>query len=663
MSWVNARDACTQLNVGYEGAAKAIKRHINGGIEPKFKYRYVEGKGRGGKSLEIWVDGLKPEKLVPKKSITINIGSNQRYLLASEDGQKEALRKASLVRDYLNRPKHITYEDWSKDIDGLPSKGQFLRWVQKYKTGIEGRNVTSLFIDSRGRPKNSFKMSKEQQEMCERYILRRDINPNNVGIYTLMKVAFGDSLPSFATVERYINWYKSKNRMQVTFSKSPEKAKSSLGYAPGKADAKAHYKNHYWELDGTKADIITADGKRHSIIALIDIYSRRVVVTVEEKSTSYAITRNLREGILKLGMPENVITDNGRDYVSAHFQNVCINLKINRQTVAPYSGDKKPHIERFFGTLTRELFRGLEGFCGHNVIERQAIQDRLSFEQKQEAKRKWQQQKYNEDRFVSAVKKEAMQIFVPLNVEELRAYINGWVENVYEQRVHSKIGVSPMQRYVEDRTIPKVVSDKKELDVLLGEWIERTVTKKGIVLKRDGKEAQYTHPKLAGYVGEKVFIALSSDMGTAYVYDEEMAPVCEAKDESLAGFSRELIKSIHKEIKKVQKESTQAIKKAEELALKLGDPSIKDVVEVASCKVKVDSRAKLKLSAKVDIEVPKEEILIDGKPIFGSDFEALVWAIENNREAEFELLIEKQPDIYDIAKRQIEYKKQKEKTA
>lgn len=587
-----------------------------------------------------------------------------KYLRATPEEQKEAITKIDLVKSYLVRERGTSFEAWAKGKE-LPSRQNFFRWVKAYKDGLKVGNVVDNFIDSRGRPKGSIVMDKEMQAMCERYLLRGDIHPNTRGIYENMRIAFGDTLPSFSSVERFIMNFKRDNAMLMAFAKNPDKAKGKYRAAFGNASAKAKYKNHYWELDGTPADIITADGKRPTIIGAIDVYTRRVILTVEEKSNSYALARNLREGILKLGIPENVMTDNGRDYLSNHFENVCLNLKINKIEVAPYSGWLKPHIERFFGTMTRELFRQLEGFCGHNVAERQGIRDRLSFEQKLEAIKRWKAQKLTEGKFSQLMKdkKNVVEVFIPLSMEELTYWVKAWNEAIYEQRVHSTLGISPMQRYISDITPAQTISDPRKLDVLLGEWKEMGVGKKGIKIKRDGKEALYQHVKLIEFIGERVLVALGADMGEAYIYQADMTPICTAKDASLEGVSREEMRSIHREMRKIESESLKRVKRAEELAQKLSDPTIKDGIEQGVREMVMSPLANIKYPTRnVDIQMPKEDkkpTTSNGRPLFQSDFEALVWAIENEKEADFAILIKEQNDVYEMAKRDVLYRKTK----
>ncbi|MDD3467900.1 MAG: DDE-type integrase/transposase/recombinase, partial [Campylobacterales bacterium] len=418
MSWVDIKTAAKQLDKGERAIQIAIERAIKGGKPPPYQYRYVDGLGRGGKKLEIYIDEgendgqkTKTENKTGKTKVEIaqernrprnprvdiprtkreadskrqrenrtDIVSNgerisTKYLAATKEEQAEALRKAKLCEAYYKRERGVTFEEFAKSFDGLPSRGQFFRWMRLYKKARKSGAVLDAFVDERGRPKGSGKLTAAMKEMCERYVLRSDTHSNKAGIFENLKHAFKYATPSYETVCRYIEEFKATNRQLVEFAKNPDKARGKYRAAFGNMSVKATHKNHYWELDGTPADLITADGKRPAIVGAIDIYSRRVVVTVEEKTNSYALSRNLRAGILKLGIPEIVVTDNGRDYKSNHFESVLLNFHIEKQEVEPYAGYKKPHIERFFGTMTRELFRELEGFCGHDVAERQGIRN------------------------------------------------------------------------------------------------------------------------------------------------------------------------------------------------------------------------------------------------------------------------------------------------
>ena len=96
-------------------------------------------------------------------------------------------------------------------------------------------------------------------------------------------------------------------------------------------------------------------------------------------SRATAIAALLRRCILEWGVPEAVRTDEGEDYTSRHVLGVLTDLEIEHRPCPPYTPEAKPFVERFLGTLTRDLFASLPGFSGHDVTQAQARRSRKSF--------------------------------------------------------------------------------------------------------------------------------------------------------------------------------------------------------------------------------------------------------------------------------------------
>lgn len=76
------------------------------------------------------------------------------------------------------------------------------------------------------------------------------------------------------------------------------------------------------------------------------------------------------------GMPliaaENLIIDNGRAFLSAHVLEVSRRKGINVWPAQPYKPTDKPTVERFFGSLRRDLIMRLPGYSGPDVYSRGA---------------------------------------------------------------------------------------------------------------------------------------------------------------------------------------------------------------------------------------------------------------------------------------------------
>ncbi len=716
MGWIWAKEAANQkrIDMSYEAIAKAVKRHEKGGKPPPYEYRYVDGIGRGGKKLEIYIDeegkdernnggedikssGKLEQRNKNNKSASKEFASNEKvfkqlpksecsdtktdtsskrdfynakglaakYLAATKEEQAEALRKAKLCEAYFKRERGVTFEAWAKSFDGLPSRGQFFRWMRLYKKARKSGAVLDAFIDERGRPKGSGKLTAEMKEMCERYIKRTDIHigGNCAAIYTNMRTAFKDELPSYETVSRYINNWKKINNIAWSFRQNPDKAKSKHMMAGGNASEKAKYKNHYWELDSTVADVITADGKRWSVVGAIDVYSRRAVMTLEESGGAYSLCRNLRAGILKLGVPENVVTDNGKDYTSNHFEGVCINMNINQILVPPFSGDAKPHIERFFGTMSRELFAQIEGFCGHNVTQREGIRSTLSFEDRLKSIEKWKAKHYNAADFSKFFRKRkelaGLAIEVPMTSDELREWIGDWVEYIYEKREHRGIKKAPLDMYKEDLTPANSVTNKRLLDLLLGGFAEYTVGKKGISIRKDGQTYEYNADELAAYSDKRVKVMFPDELSEIYVYDEN-GFVCIAVDPSVKGESRERLASVKKKSKQLFKKISKLQNEATKLAKEHNDPTILDAIAIAKKEANIDIRPTAKIEAKTaitsaDMPPPPKQT----KKYFKNSHELLTYIIENGLENDekYKNDIKEQLSLYTEMKKEFERKK------
>lgn len=714
--WVPIKEACTLQGWSYQAEVKAIKRN-----KSKRQFRKVEGQGGRDGVYEIWIgenDGSETESTpaieqsrgvdhggedadhecefsgrcsvlddMHTRSVksskdgrlrgdekTKNVSDPREALKLSEKKRQDAELRCRLVMEYDKRPKGMTIDafmaELSIDYESLSvTPAKINRWIGEYrKAKKEGRNVIVALADSRGRKNGITKLTKDMKEMTIRYVLRRDVHLNISGIYENLKHAFGDALPSRNTVDRYIEEWKEQNSLIWEMRVNPDRAKSHFMPAFGDMSEKAKWKNHVWELDGTVADVVTNDGRRWLIVGAIDVYSRRVVMSLEESNTSYALARNIRKAILKLGIPDQVVTDNGKDYTSNHFASVCFSLGIEQVIVPPFSGDRKPHIERFFGTMARELFREIEGFCGHSVSERQAIQAGLSFQQRQESIARWRAKSYSEDSFAKlfAKKKDyaGLSIEVPLSPEELSGWVDRWVDAIYEQRKHNSLKISPMAKWQNDFTPAKTVGNHRTLDYLLGQTHVRTVGKKGIIVRKDGQEAHYSAVELFAMVGEKVVTIEPDEMGELLIYTTDHQFVCVAEDPALKGQSREKHASATKEFKKNARAIDKLVRSQGELAKTLSDPLITDRIIAAEAQMGITApefrtiKDTIAVSAAHEAAKSQDEPKTNSTRRWESVFDRFVDKMLTKKWDEKDTkLSEKYPDVYQSALREVERKK------
>lgn len=722
MYYIEARIAGIVLDVGYEGIAKAVKRGSS-----QYHHIYIKGNGRGGKKLLIGVsdddlmEALRNKtvdeeidlyddcgilcsleerntlitKAKEKKDITTSVivaPDMKPYLNASSEQRTKTLLKMEVVEGYDRRDRRLSAKEYIESLDDRfesigVNEAKLFRWKKAVDEARKcGDSPLVALLDTRGRVKGSVSMNEKMQEMAVRMFARRD-NPLRVSaIYQNMKHEFGEAMCSYDVLNNFLNQWKRINHSLYTFAQSADDWKNRYLPAMGSLSEKAKFPNHYWELDSTPADIICRDGKRYAILGMIDVYSRRCVFWVDERSSSYSIARLLRKAILRLGIPENVVVDNGKDYQSNHFDSICYNLGIAKVTVPPFSGDMKPHIERMFGTLSRELFEELEGYIGHSVAERSAIQSRRGFAHKIESQAKWRdearkaEQEEFENRFAIKKSNLGLELKLPVEADQLQLIIDQWCENIYEYKGHGGIGKkTPLAKWQEQAMPVKGISDSRMLDLLLGESFERKVGKKGIRL--DG--ALYQHVSLAGYVGEIVRVMTHSDMGYVSVYRMNYEPICVAEDYEYMGKSRAELAEGKRIGHRIAREYAKLLETWEETS-RLLDPTIRDRIEasmeqrsgwsgastIAVSKTTETIRAVrdgIKVFAEADakaleesniINMEGEKLLPSGRPVFNYVQDRFLWDLEHDMVDEStEKLKQKQPELWDIAYREFERKK------
>ena len=233
--------------------------------------------------------------------------------------------------------------------------------------------------------------------------------------------------PAVSTIREWIARYRREHARELSAVGNPDRHRSHRKPAGGDAAAGIERLNQLWELDSTPADVICADGKRHAIVAALDIWSRRGRILVVPTSRATAIAALLRRCILEWGVPETVRTDEGRDYTSRHVLDVLADLDIAHDPCLPYTPEAKPFVERFLGTLARDLFAFLPGFSGHDVAQAQALRARKSF-----AARRGE---------------DARKTFsVALTAEELQAHCDDWCRAIYERAPHDGLGACAAER-------------------------------------------------------------------------------------------------------------------------------------------------------------------------------------------------------------------------
>ena len=214
-------------------------------------------------------------------------------------------------------------------------------------------------------------------------------------------------------------------------------------------------------------------------------------------------------------------------------------LRVQRVTHArPYTPWSKT-VERWFGTLTRDLIQDLPGWCGNKPenrpekLERELVGAHL------------------------------------LSIEEVRGAVVDWLINAYHARTHAGQGMggrSPLEVWLgTDRVIREF--DPKVLDLLLMKAENRTIRPDGIHFGGH----RYWADELALHVGERIDARHSPDeVGRILVFRGRQF-LCEAFEEKLYTFnaSEQDLKAIRARQKRAERNLMEA---REELVARAAEP-------------------------------------------------------------------------------------------
>jgi len=355
---------------------------------------------------------------------------------------------------------------------------------------------------------------------------------------------YGDrELPSRMTLRRWLSRWKDENDELYTRLRDPDDWKNRYMLGWGDASAGIERLNQEWQFDSTPADLLLAGG-RHSLIGVIDVYSRRAALHVTKTSKAAAIAALTRRVLLDWGVPERAKTDNGQDYVGHHLTRIFQALGIEHQTSAPFSPWQKPHIERFFRTFAHDLVEMLPGFIGHNVGEREQLRAR---------------QQFSDRLFVKGATVE----LAGMTPDDFQAFCDRWCA-AYHARPHRGTdmdGQSPLIKAAGWREPIRAIANERVLDLLLSAapgdgW--RVVSKAdGVAI--DGYH--YLAPELALYVRQRVRVLYDpdGDLGKVWCFNEKGEFVAVAECIELRGLDR---KELAARAKAMQQEHMQAAVKA-----------------------------------------------------------------------------------------------------
>lgn len=319
--------------------------------------------------------------------------------------------------------------------------------------------------------------------------------------------------PSLRAVQRFVSRIEHERQAELASFRDPDTYKGRYRLALGNASGSVTYANELWELDTTPADVMTFGGRK-SILGLIDRYSRRASFMVCDSESAQSVRNLLIKTIVEWGvLPTTVMTDQGSGFINGSIASALEALGIEHRACPPGSPEKKPHIERLFGTFTRERASLLPGFAGHNVADAQRIR--------------------------AKARKDSGRAVIDAHMppEALQLILDNWLDGVYHLREHGTTRMAPMARWhgcPRPRTAaPPESILRVALTALVG---PRKVGKRGLVWRK----GRYWSHRLIPWMGRDVVVRRDEDdLGLLYVFAPDGTFIDVAADHERLGISQE----------------------------------------------------------------------------------------------------------------------------
>jgi len=129
------------------------------------------------------------------------------------------------------------------------------------------------------------------------------------------------------------------------------------------------YRNHVWSYDFVFDQ--TADGRRLKMLTVIDEYSRAcLAIVAARRFRSPEVLDTLFQLFLMHGIPDNIRSDNGPEFIAEDVRNWLSQLGVHTAFIEPGSPWENGYNESFNGRLRDEL---LNGELFYSLMEAQVI--------------------------------------------------------------------------------------------------------------------------------------------------------------------------------------------------------------------------------------------------------------------------------------------------
>lgn len=481
------------------------------------------------KSGEI-ICSFAPEKLVLNPQCTQDIHRKERYVLSALQ-QLEYPTSLNQLSPFIQEIATLI------DDKSPPSPRTVARWIFKYKSYSHNK----LFLKNERKGNHSLRFSPEIYQILNQtieevylkpeYRTSKDVHATVLGKLVERGISL-NHLPSRRCIQRYIK--KLDPYLILKAKKGSRIAKKSF-QASGKS-LLSPFALYMVEIDTHYLDVIVIDPKtnialgRPFLACAIDTHTRAIVGTYismypPSATTTLAVIKDMitrPNQHLPGGIPSIIIPDNGVEFKNNSLARVCDQLKITLTPSQIGTPNNKPHIERFFNTLTHGIIQKLSGTTFSNPSDRGS---------------------YNSTKNVQ------------FTIEQLKKYIDMWINDVYHRSIHSMTGRSPSVMW-QDAIIDIKPSHIAEIDakILCRRPIERTINHGQVQV--DGLSySSHALTTLQAKGIKKVTVLIDDlDLNVVYVIDPNDMNVVIQADSTNPDYTSGLSRAIHLEIQKRKKQ-------------------------------------------------------------------------------------------------------------
>ncbi|MDE5937202.1 MAG: Mu transposase C-terminal domain-containing protein [Ruminococcus sp.] len=476
----------------------------------KYETKVIQGIGRGGKQHLIALSSL-PEDAQERyyreeEEQEVDRMPDMEYMKSSTQEQREEAEwKLGVIRKFWCSDRNAVAfsEKYNEENDKKITARKLGYWVSQYnENGILG------LIDRRG-GHNKGKCSIPDEVWDIFYSLYMTTQKRSVRLcYDKVKNKYPD-IPSVDVFEKRVQ--KIPELVRIRYHEGKKALDDKMPYMI--RDKSEMVSNQIWCTDHHKADVFVKNnmGKvfRSWITVFTDIRSTKIMgcIVREAEPDTTLVLKCPREGIKAHGIPNEIYTDNGKDYLSKEIdvnnENSVLNiLGIGKVVANPYHGQAKP-VERFFRTLKERFGKLFYSYAGNDAKKRPKHMKKTN-------------KKLAQDEEIPSFE---------FYQEQLMNYIHE-----YNCTPHSGIGMdgkTPDEVYYDNLVCKPQKIDEDVLRILCGRTRVRRVNNNGIKLysntftDKDGK--------LLEYMGKDVQVKYDGDdMETVYIFETDGAFICKA---------------------------------------------------------------------------------------------------------------------------------------